>query len=331
MTKSVIQQIQALFLDGDCSIEAIEALIARNRYGRQFTEALTEYINMRVELEKTYAKGLEKLAVFEFPKLFPIMDKAMKKHGNWTAQKGRETGHNELAAAMIGVQKDLAEQATTHKTFAKKLESEIFAAFRKSFGSQIGTKMKHKTRLLDGAEEITKTTKKIAEMEKNNMKFCKRVKECEGKVQAEPLNPRVTAELDCAVNTRDQARQKEADAKRAFQSMKENFKKTCAEAAADIWKSELERLMTTVKTMTAFSKKIEQNNEASTDIALSIVRKFEDSNPEDDLDYFGENFIIPLLKASAQAAQKISSAKKKAPSYGGDYDDYGDQHFLSTL
>lgn len=287
----------------DCGAETIEVLIGRNRYGRQVTEALIEYINMRVELEKSIAKGLEKLADFEFPTLLPIMKKALKSHGGSNnAIGGKDVSEVQLGTALLGIQKDLADQAKTHKLFAKGLETNILAHFKKSFSAQIGTKMKHKYRLFDATESITKNSKKLIEMKKANLKFSQRVRECEVQVDADPVNHRISAELDRAINAVTQADQKIRDAESALESKRKNLRKDILEATEDIVSAEYQRINLTVSTMMAFAEMIKAHDGASIRFAGQMAERFDKVSGKIELAEFRDRYILPFLNIPAETS-----------------------------
>lgn len=282
----------------DCGTETIEVLIARNRYGRQVTESLIEYINMRVEMEKSITKGFEKLAAFEFPALYPIMKKALKKSkaGGVRVDAAKEVDQRHLGAALVGIQKDLVEQARKHKEFAKSLEKNVLAEFRKSFSKQVGTKMKYKTKLLDAAEDITKSEKRIKEMTSNISKFKNRAEECRAKRANSPDDLRLEAEISRAENNFDQARRNLEDAETALIRKKEKFSADLSQAAEEIANEDVARIRLTVRTMGDFAKIIQTHDADSSDFATRMEDMFNYVDADQETSDFVVKYVVPFMK-----------------------------------
>lgn len=145
------------FLEGD--LRDIEVLIGRNRFGRKMTEALINYAQLRVDVEKEYARALARLAEFEFPQQEPIMKKALKGVGGFEKGAGCSAVH--LESALLKMQQATQTYAQAQSAFAKNVESKVLHVFQRQYKDLVGTKMKYKARLFKAVEKYDKESTKM--------------------------------------------------------------------------------------------------------------------------------------------------------------------------
>ena len=236
----------------DSGIREIEVIIGRNRYGRKMTEALIEYIRLRVELEQSYAKGLEKLAKFEFPTAEPVMMKALKPYGGFDGSY-KENVDLQLGAVLAGLQEETKALAKAQKTFAMHMNSEILDPFKKCFNAQVGMKERHKYRLFDAAEQITKQQKVLAQHKAKGLEYQQKLAMAENVASANPEDHRAQANVDQMRHSVEATDQRLMDLDRALEGKQREFQEGLSRAARDIYDSELARLHMTYEKLDGFA------------------------------------------------------------------------------
>lgn len=232
---------EQLFVETAVGVKDIEVLIGRNRYGRKITEALIEYAKLRVEVEKDYAKALEKLADFDFPILEPVMKKALADHGGYD-KTYRERAEAHLSNVLNQIQKETREFAKSQRNFARRVESSVMEPFIKSFKSQVGTKLKHKTRLYHAAQKIESTSKKLVELKQDLCKHREREISAAASVEVNPQDGRAKEGLDKTRHTMQACEGKIAELQRLLDCLRSEFKEGIRAAAQDIHEAEVVRI-----------------------------------------------------------------------------------------
>lgn len=291
------------FFETECGVKEIEVIIGRNRYGRKLTEALIEYIRLRVELEQSYAKGLEKLAKFEFPGAEPIMNKALKPYGGFdTAYK--ENAELHLGAVLAGLQYETKALAAAQKTFAAHLSVEILDPFKKSFNAQVGMKERHKYRLFDAAEQITKQQKVLAQHKAKCLEFQQKLTVAEGVATANPEDHRAHSNVDQMRNGVDSAEQRVLDIDRALEGKQREFQEGLSRAAREIYDSELARLHITYEKLDGFAGLL-RDHAAGTmkNFAESLMLSLSRTNAEMELLDFARKYAGHRAVESNPAAE----------------------------
>lgn len=279
---------------------SVDALIARNRYGRQFTDALIEYTRLRGKVEREYAEGLAKLAKFEFPQFEPIMEKALKdcKTLKGTGRfdkdyKGSPKAH--LPNIVEAMQKDLKKLAETQLSFARKIKKEIYETFLNSFAQQVGIKKKHKERLQMISKKVTEAMEHKDNTQKTFDRFSKTEKELAAKFERKSSE---SLRLDLLKVRQDltAAEIQLGDAKRALTNETWQIDSSVQQAAKDIHESEIKRMSLTYQNLDLLGKLMQQQCRLSTKFVDDTLLNMAHGNIETELMDFAQKYTAVIRK-----------------------------------
>lgn len=288
-------------------IEVIESLIARNRYGRKFTESLIQYMHKRVELEKEYAKGLEKLAEFEFPSLEKIMKKALGGYGGFDKSAPDMA---KLQQILEGIQQETKILASSHKNYAKSVDVEVLKGFKKSFNDQLGTKMKHKARLFDAAKKLSKAEEKLVAQRKSIISLEQKLTEAESKQRCNPENEAHKNAASLAKNAVEAAHQKIKDDERAIASKRKDIQEGIRQAAVDIHSAEINRMTLAKDKIAQFCFLMKEHADAFVLCQKSIKLSLQDFNPEVELVFFARKYITGAMEHAKSAPGEAAAQER---------------------
>lgn len=237
-----------IFSSGD-NKKNIKAIIARNRYGRQITEALIHYIYLRVKIEKEYAKELKKLSKFEFPRLEPVMSKALK---DKDIKAGKS--HSQLNNALDTLQVQTRNLADSQANYAHNLDKVILSAFKDSYNKQDCTKSKHKYRLDRGVDSVDFAKNSLKERNDKLHDLKKSEDSSKHDADINSNNNKARVDHQYAVNNTERAQDEVNDARRSLELKEKNLQEGIRRASEDIYHSETERMRISAESLEKLCK-----------------------------------------------------------------------------
>jgi len=267
------------FFDEQCTTRDIEAIIARNRYGRKVTESLCEYMRQRSEVEKAYGRALDKLGRFEFPDLKPLMGKALKAYGGFddAVQDGSSL---QMTQVLARLQAETLALAKAQNNLSDRIYLEVLESFKKSFSQQVGTKMRHKYRLFEATEQIEKLQGSLTKLKAKSLCHQRRLIMAEGLLDADPSDPKGQRAVDEAHNAVFNADQGIADIERALADRRKSFTADLCHAASDIYKSEVARITLTYTKLDQLADMVNEHQNATQNFSLSLMAGVKQCNGE---------------------------------------------------